>query len=74
MRYIRRVLNTDWIKSRREALSLTQEQAAEAAGLKSKQHWYAVESGATGGKSGITLGTLNAIAKALKCDPKELLK
>ncbi len=72
--YISRVLNTTAIRSRREKLGLTLEQAAKLAGFKSRQHWYSVETGATGGQSGVTLGTLNAIAKALQCDAKELLK
>lgn len=74
MGYIARVLNTNAIRDRREKLGLTLEQAAKAAGMKSRQHWYSVETGASGGQSGITLGTLNAIAKALKCDAKDLLK
>ena len=73
-KYVRRVLDTNAIQQRREQMGLTQEGAAKAAGFKSKQHWYAVETGKAGGKSGITLGTLDAVAKALDCDPRELLK
>ena len=67
------VLDTVKIKAVREARGLTHEQAAAAAGFKSRQNWYAVESGKRGGENGITLGTLDAIAKALDCDPRDLL-
>ena len=73
-RYIHRVLDTEKIRERRESLGLTLENAAVAAGFKSRQHWFLVEKGTAGGERGITLGTLDAIAKALQCDPRELLK
>lgn len=71
--YVHRVLDTAAIKERREGRGLTMEAAALAAGFKSKQHWYAVESGSSGGEKGISLGTLDAVAKALDCDPRDLL-
>ncbi len=73
-RYTPRMLNVARIGELRSALNLTQQEAADAAGFNSKQHWQNLESGRAGSAAGITLGTLNAIAKALKCDPKELLK
>ena len=72
-KYVRRVLDTNAIQERRKGLGLTLEGAAKAAGFKSKQHWYAVESGTAGGKAGIGLVTLDAIARALDCDPRDLL-
>ena len=71
--YISIVLDIERIRSMRESMGFTYQQAAEAAGFKSKQQWYNVESGTAGGESGITLSTLNAIAKALNCDPRDLL-
>jgi transcriptional regulator with XRE-family HTH domain len=72
--YVARVLDTEKIRQLREKLGLTLEQAADAAGLSSRQAWHNIESGAVGGRRGITLDTLNAVAKALKCDAKDLLK
>ncbi len=72
--YVRRMLDTHAIATRREALGLTMNDAAAAAGFKSRQHWYAIEAGEKGNKLGLTLSTLNAIAKALHCDVKDLLK
>ena len=74
IRYVARVLDIEKIKLLREGLGLTHEQAASAAGLKSRQAWYAIESGSAGTKRGVTLDTLNAVAKALNCDAKDLLK
>jgi transcriptional regulator with XRE-family HTH domain len=68
------MLDTAKIKTLREKLGLTMEQAAERAGFTSRQQWYNVESGIAGGEKGITLATLDAIAKALGCKGKDLLK
>jgi transcriptional regulator with XRE-family HTH domain len=72
--YIPCMLDADAIRSRRERLGLSLTEAAKLAGFRSRQHWHAVERSAAGGKSNVTLGTLNAIAKALDCRAKDLLK
>lgn len=64
------MLDIEKIKSRRERVKLSQSQAAEAAGI-SRQRWNDIESGR---KTNIELETLDAIAKALECKPKDLLK
>jgi transcriptional regulator with XRE-family HTH domain len=65
------VLDTEKIKSRREKLGLTMDEAAKVAGFKGRQHWYMIESGR---RQNIELETLAALAAALKCDPKSLLR
>lgn len=65
------MLDTERIKERRTELSLSQEQAAERAGLKGRQAWSNIESGYQGN---ITLDTLAKVAKALNLSPAELLK
>lgn len=64
------MLDTEKIRSRRERIGLTQSEAAERAGV-SRQRWNDVESGR---KKNIELDTLDAIAKALGCKAKDLLK
>jgi transcriptional regulator with XRE-family HTH domain len=64
-------LNRVKLKGLRVALKMTQGEAARRAGLKSPQHWNAIESGA---RSNVTVETLEKIAKALKCDQCDLLK
>lgn len=64
------VLDTKAMKARRTKLGLTMQQAAEAAGLGSKQAWNNIENG---GKTNVELDTLGRIATALKCKPKDLL-
>lgn len=59
------------IRRLREGLGLTQDQAAEKAGLGSRQRWNDIESGR---KSGVTVETLERIAKALGVKAKDLLK
>jgi transcriptional regulator with XRE-family HTH domain len=68
------MLDVDKIKSRRESLGLTLQQAAERAGFSSRQQWHNVESGTAGRGEGLRLSTLNAVAKALDCNAKDLLK
>jgi transcriptional regulator with XRE-family HTH domain len=58
------------IKAIREKLGLTQGQAAKRAGLRSRQHWNKIEVG----DGGITVATLEKVAKALKIGAKELLR
>jgi transcriptional regulator with XRE-family HTH domain len=59
------------LKERREKLGLTMQQAADAAGLESRQHWYMIESGR---KANVTLETLAKLAEALRCKSRDLLK
>lgn len=58
------------IKTLRESRGLSQEEAATLAGLSGKQAWNAIERGR---KPGISVDTLEKIAKALRCSPAELL-
>lgn len=64
-------LDTDKIKRLREAAGLTQEEAAKRAGLRSRQHWYKIE---TDDGANVTLETLEKVARALKTKAKELIK
>jgi transcriptional regulator with XRE-family HTH domain len=65
------LLDRGRIKELREALGLSQTEAAARAGLKAgKTQWSAIENGRTGG---ITLATLGKIAAALGCDPCDLI-
>ena len=64
-------LDTEKIRSLREAADLTMQQAADKAGFKSRQHWHAAESGDL---RNITLDTLRRIAAALGVKAKDLLK
>lgn len=59
------------IKARREALGLSMEQAAKAAGLSGRQTWYHIESGQ---RPDVAVSTLGKIAKALQCEPVDILK
>lgn len=68
------MLDIEKIKRLRDKLGLTLEAAAEKAGFSSRQHWYNIENGLTGGGKGVTLGTLEKLARALDCKPKDLLK
>jgi len=65
------MIDTDKIKKLREKLELSQSQAAEKAGLNGRQDWSSVE---TGRRPGITLTTLDKMAKALGVKAKDLLK
>jgi transcriptional regulator with XRE-family HTH domain len=65
------MLDVAKMKSLREKLGLSQEEAAKRAGLKGRQRWNDIESGR---KAAITLTTLDQIAKALGVKAKELLK
>lgn len=64
------ILNIEEIERRREALKLTQGQAAERAGFTHRQQWNNI---ASGRKATITLETLQRVAAALECSPRDLL-
>jgi transcriptional regulator with XRE-family HTH domain len=64
------LLNVEKLRRLREAADLSQAAAASAAGV-TRQRWNDIESGR---KTNIELDTLEAIAKAVKAKPKDLLK
>ena len=64
------LFDTEKLRALREKLGLTQDEAAKAAGFKSRQAWNNIESG----RQLPTLPTLERIAAAVKVKPKELLK
>lgn len=64
------MLDVPKMKKLRAKLGLTQAQAASAAGFGSKQAWNNIESGR---QTNVTLQTLEAVAKVLKCKPRDLL-
>lgn len=61
------------IKRMREKKGLTQEEAAHAAGMKTKQHWNNIENGRQASAS-ISVDLLERIAHALGTTPTQLLK
>ena len=64
-------LDTEKIRNLREKSGMSQSQAAEKAGLNTRQRWHQIESGAI---TNIELDTLEKIAKALGAKAKDLLK
>lgn len=64
-------IDIEALRDARKRAGLTQEEAAIRAGLSSKQAWNKIERGR---QDDITLGTLEAIAKALGVKAKDLLK
>lgn len=64
-------LDADKLKAERERLDLTQEEAAKAAGVGSRQRWNDLESGR---RKNVSLDTLGRIADAFGIDPCKLLK
>ena len=60
------------VRKLRLALGLTYDQAAKDGGFTSRQQWYGIESGRTG--TDVTVSTLGRLARALKCEPEDLLK
>lgn len=64
------MLDKEKLRRAREKASMTQEEAAGAAGLSSRQAWNNIERGRTD----VTLTTLDRIAKALGVKAKDLLK
>ncbi len=65
------MLDTDFMEAARRRIGLTQEEAARAAGLRGKQVWNDIVNGR---RANITLATLDAIAQALQCDPRDLIR
>ncbi len=65
-------MNHAKIKLLREQRKLTQEQAAEACGMKSRQHWNNIESGRQGSVS-ISVDLLERIAATLGVKPVDIL-
>jgi len=59
------------IKKLREDAALSQAEAADKAGLKTRQRWHQIESGII---TNIELDTLERIARALGVKAKDLLK
>lgn len=67
-----RMFDAECAERRRLELGLTQEKAAERAGLAGgRQKWNDIVSGR---KANLTLRTLDRIARALRCSPKDLVK
>ena len=66
-------MNHEKIRDLRQRRKLTQQQAADAAGLKSLQHWSNIERGAQGSES-ISIDLLERVAKALGVKASDLLK
>ena len=64
------MLDLDKLKKLRNKRGLSQQQAAEAAGIGGRQRWNDMESG----RRGIGLETLDKIAQALGVKAKDLLK
>lgn len=64
-------IDNEKIKAIREKRGMTLDQAAKAAGLKNRQQWHQVESGA---RDNATIATLEKMAKALGVKAKDLLK
>jgi transcriptional regulator with XRE-family HTH domain len=71
MRTILRVLDIDKLKALRLARGWDQAEAARRAGLGNKARWSDIESGR---RKNVTMGTLDAIAKAFGVKPQELIK
>lgn len=61
------------LKSLREGRGLSQTEAAKLAGM-SAQQWNNIEGGRVGDRSGVSLKTLDKLARALKVSAKDLLK
>lgn len=64
-------LNVERIRTLREKKKLTQEQAAELAGMKGRQAWYNVESGR---EKNLTLERLEKVAAVLGCKAQDLIQ
>lgn len=64
-------LNIEYIRTRREQLGLTQEEAATAAGFANRQKWSQYEAGRVPDPQ---LSTLEGIARALGCDVGRLVR
>lgn len=64
-------LDVEKIRELREKAGMSQAEAAEKAGLKTRQRWHQIESGTI---TNIELDTLERIATALSVRAKDLLK
>lgn len=64
-------LDIEKMRSLREGMPLTQEQAAKKAGMSSRQAWQRIEDGR---HTNVSIETLEAIAHALGVKAKDLLK
>jgi transcriptional regulator with XRE-family HTH domain len=64
------MLNVQTMENRRRKLGLSQERAAARAGLAGRQAWNNI---ASGRKANVKMDTLNKIATALECDPRDLI-
>jgi transcriptional regulator with XRE-family HTH domain len=65
-------LDVEKVRRLREARGYTLDEAAKRAGLRGgRQHWHAIESGK---RANVKLSTLDAIAHALDCAARDLLK
>ncbi|WP_428938846.1 helix-turn-helix domain-containing protein [Fontivita pretiosa] len=64
-------LDLDKLRELRQRRGLSMEQAAKLAGMANRHRWWDIESGR---RPNITLATLDAICRALKCKPQDLLK
>ena len=64
------MLDRQKVKDRREALKLSQEEAAKLAGFRAFQQWARLEQNDTDARA----STLMAVAKVLRCKIESLLK
>jgi transcriptional regulator with XRE-family HTH domain len=64
-------LDIEKIRKLREKNGLSQSEAAERAGLNTRQRWHQIESGSI---TNVQLDTLESIAKALGVKAKDLLR
>ncbi|HEX8339528.1 MAG TPA: helix-turn-helix transcriptional regulator [Tepidisphaeraceae bacterium] len=65
------MLDTAKLKQLREKKGLTQQAAADAAGLANRQAWHQIEAGL---RANVTVETLNRLAAAVGVKAKDLLK
>lgn len=64
-------LDRDKMRERRKELGLNQTQASEAAGFVGGASWWSdIEAGR---RPNVTIATLHGIAKALRCDARDLI-
>jgi DNA-binding Xre family transcriptional regulator len=65
------ILDVEKVEAKRAKLGLSMDDAAKRCGYAGRQGWYNL---LHRNDEGITLGTLEKIAKALECKPRDLLK
>lgn len=70
MYYAYGMLDVLKMEERRKKLGISQDEAAKRAGLRGKQQWWNIAQG----NGDVLLSTLEKIAAALECKPKDLLK